>query len=221
MYSVYIHRNKVNNKVYIGITKQKPSHRWGKDGNGYKQHKYFYQAIQKYGWDNFEHIILYNNIAPEEAYLLEQQLIQKYHSNDRKYGYNLSIGGEKGSLGITMSYSSRLKIRKANLGKHLSKEAKEKDRKAHLGDKNPMYGKTSPMRGVIKGNMSEEQKKKISNSSIKRKVYCKELNATFDSLNQAEKTTGINKGSIANVCMKRQTYAGIINDTQLTWEYLN
>ena len=62
-YYVYMHKNKINNKVYIGITSQKLTHRWGKDGNGYKYQKLFARAINKYGWDNFEHIILKHNIT--------------------------------------------------------------------------------------------------------------------------------------------------------------
>ena len=60
MKTIYLHRNKINNKVYIGQTIQSPEERW-KNGNGYKGCYYFYNAIQKYGWDNFEHIILEQN----------------------------------------------------------------------------------------------------------------------------------------------------------------
>lgn len=46
-----------SNKRYIGITSQKPEIRWA-NGKGYSYNKHFYRAIQKYGWDNFEHRIL-------------------------------------------------------------------------------------------------------------------------------------------------------------------
>ena len=36
MYSVYMHRNKINQKVYIGLTKQIPQNRWRANGEGYK-----------------------------------------------------------------------------------------------------------------------------------------------------------------------------------------
>ena len=49
MYYVYLHNNKINNKKYVGITKQKPENRWGLNGYNYRSSPYFYSAIQKYG----------------------------------------------------------------------------------------------------------------------------------------------------------------------------
>ena len=43
-YTVYMHKNKINNKVYIGITYQNVKYRWRKNGEGYKKQK-FYNAI--------------------------------------------------------------------------------------------------------------------------------------------------------------------------------
>lgn len=94
-YYVYKHVNKINRKVYIGITKQKPSRRW-QNGYGYVDNKYFFNAILKYGWDNFEHIILYENLTKDEAIEKEIELIRTYKSNQREYGYNISKGGETG-----------------------------------------------------------------------------------------------------------------------------
>ena len=47
-------------KYYIGITSQAVNKRW-KNGKGYKSSPYFYNAIQKYGWNNFEHNILFTD----------------------------------------------------------------------------------------------------------------------------------------------------------------
>ena len=91
-YSVYCHINKINNKRYIGITKDKPVDRWGKDGNGYKT-QVFGRAIEKYGWDNFEHKILFENLSKKEAENKEIELIAFYQSNKPDYGYNVSGGG--------------------------------------------------------------------------------------------------------------------------------
>lgn len=114
-YVVYKHTSP-SNKVYIGITSRNPEKRWGKNGNKYLRHKHFYNAIQKYGWDNFKHEILFENLTKEEACQKEIELIAFYKSNDRSFGYNQSTGGESGHAGcIGRKYSKeeRLKIAKA------------------------------------------------------------------------------------------------------------
>ena len=49
----------------------------GENGNNYKSSPYFYSAIQKYGWNSFDHDILFTNLTREEACLKEQELIQE------------------------------------------------------------------------------------------------------------------------------------------------
>ena len=94
MYIIYCHINKINQKKYIGQTCQKPTKRWGYNGKNYEHNLYFYNAIQKYGWDNFQHIILEQNIlTQEQANKREKYWIKIYHSNDKEYGYNLTDGG--------------------------------------------------------------------------------------------------------------------------------
>lgn len=106
-YCVYIHRNIINNKAYIGITKHgdSPEKRWA-GGNGYltknKNGKYsqirFAHAIQKYGWHSFEHIIWANNLCENDAKKLEVMLIALFNTTDSNYGYNTSPGGESFSM---------------------------------------------------------------------------------------------------------------------------
>ena len=95
-YCVYMHTSPVG-KVYVGITHTKPQYRWN-NGKGYNGN-HFKNAIQKYGWENFGHMILAKNLTSFEAYNLEIQLIKYYKSNNPKYGYNSSIGGDKSALG--------------------------------------------------------------------------------------------------------------------------
>lgn len=92
-YKIYMHKNKINNKVYIGQTKQKLEKRW-KNGFSYKGSKYFWNAIQKYGWDNFEHILLIDDIESQtKANLIERYYIYLYNSTNKEYGYNIDAGG--------------------------------------------------------------------------------------------------------------------------------
>lgn len=96
---IYKHRNKVNGRVYIGITKNKPYKRW-KNGEGYRLVKGdFYADIQKYGWDSFEHEILYEDLSYDEAIKKERELVATYKSNQPEFGYNLTQGGRSGMCG--------------------------------------------------------------------------------------------------------------------------
>lgn len=91
-YCVYCHRNIFNNKLYIGISKDIKK-RWSNNGKQYKECVYFYRAIEKYGWDNFEHIVLVDNIPKEMACIIEKELIEKYKTQDENFGYNIADGG--------------------------------------------------------------------------------------------------------------------------------
>lgn len=90
-YSLYIHINKSDdNKAYVGISKN-PKKRWRK-GLGYATQPKFYYAIQKYGWNNFKHIILLEGLTLEEAWKKEKEYIKKFDTiND---GYNVHEGGK-------------------------------------------------------------------------------------------------------------------------------
>lgn len=92
-YTVYIHKNKINNKRYVGITSTSLKDRW-QEGYGYKTQSIFFDDIIKYGWDNFEHEIVYENLSQREAQEKEIELIFKYKTwigFEDCCGYNTSI----------------------------------------------------------------------------------------------------------------------------------
>ena len=101
LWCVYCHTNLANSKKYIGITSQNPKYRWS-NGNGYKKQQYFWRAIQKYGWDNFEHEIMFENLMFNDACRLEQELIKQHKTNNPLYGYNATDGGA-GTQGHALS----------------------------------------------------------------------------------------------------------------------
>ena len=70
-----------------------PQKRWA-NGAGYKKNFYFYRAIKKYGWNAFEHEILYQDLSLEEAKAIEIDLISKWKLTDKQFGYNLREGGD-------------------------------------------------------------------------------------------------------------------------------
>ena len=134
-YKVYVHINKINNKRYYGITCQNINERW-RNGKGYKNHKnskkdtYFYNAINKYGWDNFTHEVLFDNLSKEEACLLEQCYIALYDTTNRNKGYNRTTGGESfNHTDDTKKALSDLYKGENNpfYGKHHTEETRKKD----------------------------------------------------------------------------------------------
>ena len=91
-YTVYAHIAP-NGKSYIGITRRTPQVRWGPGGLGYYDKKSdkrtpFGNAIEKYGWDNFEVSILQDNLTEDEANQVEEYYISMFHATEQNYGYN-------------------------------------------------------------------------------------------------------------------------------------
>ena len=170
-YIVYKHTSP-NGKCYIGITKQHPPWlRWRKDGSGYKGNPYFWNAIQKYGFDNFNHDILFEGLTLEEAQQKEIELIAYYKSNQGEYGYNLDNGGK--CVG-TLSEEAKRKISQAN--KNRSPETREKLRKAMLGKKLSIETRQKISQANKGRIFSEETRAKISNAitGIKRSEETKQ-----------------------------------------------
>lgn len=177
-YSVYMHKNKINDKIYIGITGREPNARWGCNGNGYTGSTHFYNAIKKYGWDNFEHIILRQGLTKDEAEQMEIDLIKKYNSANRDYGYNMQLGGNAAGK---MSDELKDKISKANKGRF-------------AGEKHPYYGKHRP----------ESTKKAIAEANSVA-IYQYDRNTgeflnEFSGMHEAERILGISASSISAVC---------------------
>lgn len=89
-YKVYKHTNKINKKVYVGISKNDLLTRWN-NGKGYLKNQKFYSDIVKYGWDSFNHDIIFENLNYKDAVIKESELIRKYDSVE--HGYNNAYSG--------------------------------------------------------------------------------------------------------------------------------
>lgn len=213
-YCVYCHTNKLNGKKYIGITSQNPEQRW-RNGYGYKNNKYFFSAIEKYGWHNFQHEILYTNLEKNEAEALEIKLIREYNTNDHLKGYNIESGGnsvekftdevkKKISLslkGHICSKETRKKISESNKGKvspnknkKMSVEQIEKNRKSHLGQVAWNKGRS----------WTDEEKAKCGGKAVK----CVETGVIYSTAHKASRELGIDFSSICKCRRGKAKTAG-------------
>lgn len=94
-YYIYVLRNKINDKIYVGQTtnlaKRRREHK-AKDRVSTKRSP-LYQSIQKYGFENFEMISIEEFESPSETDDAEEFWIQYFQSRNRDIGYNLAAGG--------------------------------------------------------------------------------------------------------------------------------
>lgn len=191
-FSVYMHVFP-NGKVYIGITSMKTYKRWD-GGHGYKAQSLIWNAIVKYGWKNVRHFVIESGLTKDEANAIERELIHRYRSNDRKYGYNIENGG--------------------NANGKVSESTKQKLSKSKSGENNPFYGK----------HLTEEHKRKIRETRKhldiqpvnKRPVLCVETGVIYESTAQATKELGIHNYGIRRVCYGERKTAGGYH-----WKYID
>lgn len=203
-----------NNKKYIGITSQKPKRRWRKNGEGYKDHLYFWRAIQKYGWDNFKHDILYVDLTKEEAEQKEVELIAYYNSNDIDFGYNMSIGGESGSKGYKYTEEQRKRMsenrkgeKNGMYGKHHTEESIEKGRIKHLRE-NLSPDTIHKMSVAKKGKKRSNESIRKQAEAISNKVICIETYVVYNGTKEAGRVNNIDPSCISKVCRGERKTAG-------------
>lgn len=177
---IYLITNNANGKVYIGkLEHYKYLDTYFGDQitramKGSKAKPFLYNAIRKHKPENFSVKQIDQTDTHEKLCKLETKWIKEYKSNNPKYGYNLTEGGE-GNPGHKVSEEARAKIGASHKGKALSEEHKQKMREAKL--KNPTnywLGKKRPnaFGGVEK--MFSCKGKKVIMIDGKRKYFSKE-----------------------------------------------
>ena len=229
-YTVYMHISP-SGKKYIGITGQSVERRWG-NGSGYKNCISFYRAIEKYGWDNIKHIILYSGLRKEDAEHKEIELIKEYNTTDSRYGYNIENGGS--TIG-KHSVETKKKIGIANKGNisPFKGVPRSEETKKKISEKNKvaLKGNIPWNKGIKCGaswnkgiELSEEHKKKLSEAKKgkpSRRIksilqYDKDNNfiAKYESLTIAGQTIGGDIRNISACCLgKKKTAYGYV------WRY--
>lgn len=188
-FCVYKHTNTENGKSYIGMCNEmKPEKRWA-NGKGYKGQK-IGEAIEKYGWDKFEHKILFGGLEYDEAIKLESLCISLFRTAEPEYGYNVSTRGDKPFYGQHHTEDAKKRI-STKLKQHCFTEEHRK----HISEKKS---------GVLHHCAKPVYQYSLGGDLLKIWPY----------MNKAAQELGINKGNISANCIGlRKTAGGFV------WSY--
>lgn len=220
---IYVHINKLNGKAYVGQTVQTLQDRWGR-GSSYSTCTHFYNAIQKYGWDNFEHKILECGLEDTELNERERYWIEKYNSIQN--GYNIREGGneqhlteehkEKIRLSNTKIFGRQVVCLNTGIIYDSVTSAKRETGAEHISDccsgKIKTAGKDENGNALlwkyIEDYTGKEEVIITKQKRTKTKVLCIETNIEYNSAKDAERNTGVDSTSIGRVCNGKRKSAG-------------
>jgi group I intron endonuclease len=218
---IYLIKNKVNGKCYVGQTRQKKvESRWAYHRNAHVTNtSYLANAIRAHGWESFETAVICE--IPNEE-LDDREILEIRERNTlAPNGYNLDGGGGVNKL---VHLDTREKMRQSQLGRKHPEEVKLKIGSSQIGELNHMYGKV----------FTEEHRNKLRQAARKSgydhskmaeddKPNKKEVNQyttgwdflkTHESISKAAEEMGVDRTTIGNCCRgKSKTSCGFI------WKY--
>lgn len=228
MYEGYIYKiwNDVNDKIYIGQTRVSVNKRWvmhKSDTKLNKDNTIIHRAMRKYGIDRFHIDVIEKLSLPNECNLIDKLneleifYINKYNSTNKKYGYNIDLGG--------------------NSSVHARKQVDQYDKNSNfistwgsITEAAEFYGiKGSSISGCCSGKIKSSggyvwryhddsfdkyESKKIKSRSVKKYNLSGELLNTYNSISEAATKNNCTPTSIRDVCIGEQnTFNGFV------WRY--
>ena len=232
--TIYIIKNKINNKIYIGQTIRNLKYRIKEHERNKSTNKHLNNAINKYGWNNFEFSCIDTANTLEELNLKEIEYIKQYNSNHRDFGYNIEIGGKNAKPVI----ETLIKMSESHLGikqteiwinKRIAKAGsddakkygreKSEEEKELLSVKSPKYWQGK--------NRHEETKQKISKTKLKNgtsllhkemvnrivykiNIHTNELIHVYQSTIEAGYLEKVHQSTISRRCTNNKIINGIL-----------
>ncbi len=200
---IYKVTNNTNGKSYIGQTIDKLSRRKSGHKCRFKSGKYknsiLYLAFEKFGWENFSWSVIDECGTKEELDRLEKLYIENLNTKSPN-GYNLTDGGDGGTLGYEHTGEDRKRMSNLKDG-------------MYYGRDNPFYGKThsEEARKVISATNSRDyiikfpdgQEKRITNLTLFCNEHGLDRSAMYKVLSGKYKR---HKGFKIKKCAKTQSF---------------
>jgi group I intron endonuclease len=156
---IYLIKNKLNNKCYVGQTIRTLQKRWKEHCDSNRKGSVINSVILKYSPDNFEITVIVetDNDKLDE---LEVKYIKEYNSLYPN-GYNIQTGGNLNKKHCKESREkmrlSKLGEKNHNFGKHRSDETKKKISLSKIGKNHHFFGKELSYEHKL--NLSKSHKK--------------------------------------------------------------
>lgn len=164
---VYAIKNKLNEKMYVGSSRQHKDNRWKAHLKALRNNKHHSDKLQrawnKYGEENFEYIILEELQNNEDQFDKEQYWIDHYDSFEN--GYNSAPSANK----VIMAEETKEKIRQSMKGRPLTPEHIKAFSQAKIGEKRTLEARKK-MSDAKKGKfVPNEHRSKISKTMTGKK----------------------------------------------------
>lgn len=194
---IYMIRNNVNGKLYIGQTISTLKDRFIHHKKpGFARHPALFVAMNKYGRENFSIHELDTAKSLEELNLLEPYYIQKYNSLAPN-GYNLQTGG--GNSRPCSSVRKKMSEWQTGKGNHQFGKKKTEEQKKQI----------SKSLKALNRKWDDAHKKLWSKARDKEKIpICCSNGITYESICAASLALGICKRQIRDAAKGRQHSAG-------------
>lgn len=224
--SIYLLRNKINNKIYIGqttLSMEKKISEYKNRGKGsICRDRPIVSAIRKHSFDNFEFSFIDSAASQEELDSKERYYISVYQSNKRDVGYNVESGGIRGKFvhddtkhKISQTLKRKYKTGEMvppMLGKILSQESIQKIRESMKGRVMP------PVSEATKQKQSNSRKGWCSNPKCYRPILCVETGQEFETIRKAAIALNLPPNAPSNITLATQRK--IKSAYGYTWKYL-
>lgn len=234
-YIIYLHKNKITKKVYIGQTKDTMERR-ARGGSGYQGCPHFYRAIQESGWENFDHLILEEGLTSKQADEREKYWIAVFDATNPKKGYNIKTGGKVPNHPKNRSACKKVYCKETGQcfesltaaaiwagltstgGSNIASQIKGERLSAgkHPITKEPLHW-CFEKQDLLNNNLLQKRKKPGA-----KKVKNLDTGEIFDSINDAAKKYNISNVTISKSCKsKGQIAVGGNKGPKYRWIFLN